>query len=152
VIKPTSLRDHLTAAVPELARDPDRLLVFIKDGSLAATYAPGLSFEYRYTLHLIVTDFAGHPDAMMVPLLTWLTRHQPELLANPDLRDRIVFDADLLANDKVDLEIRVPLTERVGVHARDDGGYDVEHYSEPGADGATPSWDAAVGDWVPAVG
>ena len=54
----------------------------------------------------------------MVPLLVWVARHQSELLANPDLRERIAFDAELLANDKVDLEIKLPLTERVGVHPR----------------------------------
>jgi len=139
VIKPASLREHLTAAVPELGRDPDRLLVFIKEGSLVATYVTGLSFEYRYALHLIVTDFAGHPDTIMVPLLAWLSRHQPELLANPDLRERIAFDAELLANDKVDLELKLPLTERVGVHPRPGGGYNAEHYPEPTLE---PGWPA----------
>lgn len=131
MIKPGSLREHLTAALPELRRDPDKLLVFIDRGSLVGTYAPGLSFEYRYTLNLILTDYAGHPDAVMVPLLIWIASHQSELLANPGLRDQISFQADVLDNDKVDLDIKLPLTERVGVHARAGGGYDVEHYPEP---------------------
>lgn len=131
MIKPDSLRAHLTAALPELRRDPDKLLVFIDRGSLVGTYAPGLSFEYRYTLNLILTDYAGLPDAVMVPLLVWLAAHQPELLANPSLREQITFEVDVLANDKVDLDIKLPLTERVGVHARVGGGYDVEHYPEP---------------------
>lgn len=131
MIKPDSLRAHLTAALPELIRDPDKLLVFIDSGSLVGTYAAGLSFEYRYTLNLILTDYAGHPDAVAVPLLIWIAQHQPELLANTSLRGQITFEADLLANDKVDLDIKIPLTERVGVHAREAGGYDVEHYPEP---------------------
>lgn len=131
MIKPDSLRAHLTAALPELKRDPDKLLVFVDRGSLVSTLAPGLSFEYRYTLNLILTDYAGHPDAVMVPLLVWLATHQPELLANPSLREQIAFEADLLANDKVDLDIKLPLTERVGVHPRAGSGYDVEHYPEP---------------------
>lgn len=130
--KPTSLRDFLTAANPELARDPDRLMVFIDEGSLQATFVPGLSFEYAYTLNLVFTDYAGHPDAIMVPLLIWLREHQSELLANPDNRDKIIFEADILANDAVDLSIKIPLTERVGVHPRDPGpGHDIEHYPEP---------------------
>jgi len=151
MIKPQSLREHLTAALPELARDPDRLLVFVKDGTLAATFAKPLSFEYRYTLSLIVTDFAGHPDAVMVPLLAWLVRHQPELLANPERRAGIAFDAELLANDKVDLEIKVPLTESVGVHPRNGGGFEVEHYPEPELDVPFPAgrWDVYLkGDWI----
>ena len=131
MFKPASLRGFLTAANPELARDPDRLLVFIDEGSLQATYAPGLSFEYAYTLNLVFTDYAGHPDAIMVPLLVWIRDQQPELLANPDNRDKIQFEADLLANDAVDMSIKIPLTERVGVHPRPGGGHDVQHYPEP---------------------
>ena len=131
MIKPASLREHLVAALPDLARDPDRLLVFIDQGTLAATFAPGLSFEYRYTLNLILTDFAGHPDAVMVPLLSWIRRHQPDLLANRDRRDQIAFQADILGNDKVDLDIKLPLTESVGVHRSNDGNFAIEHYPEP---------------------
>lgn len=133
--KPASLRNFLTTANPELGRDPDRLLVFIDEGQLLSTLAPGLSFEYAYTLHLVLTDYAGHPDAVMAPLLVWLRQHQPDLLANPDARGKITFEADLLANDKVDLSIRVPLTERVGVHPRMGGdGFDITHYQEPVVD------------------
>lgn len=131
MIKPDSLRAYLTDALPELQRDPDKLLVFIDRGSLVSTCAPGLSFEYRYTLNLILTDYAGHPDAVMVPLLVWLRAHQPELIANPALREQIAFEADVLDHDKVDLDLKLPLTERVGVHPRAGGGYEIEHYPEP---------------------
>lgn len=129
--KPASLRAFLTAANPELARDPDRLVVFIDEGNLRSTYAPGLSFEYAYTLNLVFTDYAGHPDAIMAPLLDWLRVHQPELLANFDTQHKIEFEADILANDAVDLSIKIPLTERVGTHERPGGGYDLVHYPEP---------------------
>ena len=129
--KPESLRALMTAVNPELARDPDRLVVFIDEGSMVSTFAEGLSFEYRYTLNLVFTDYAGHPDAIMVPLLTWIKIHQSELLANPSNRERIAFEADLLSNDAVDLSIKIPLTERVGVHSRPGGGHNVEHYTEP---------------------
>ena len=129
--KPASLRAFLTAANPELARDPDRLVVFIDEGSLRATYEPALSFEYGYVLNLLFTDYAGHPDAIMIPLLIWLRTHQPELLANFDNHGKIAFEADVLANDKADLSIKIPLTERVGVKPRPGGGHDVEHYPEP---------------------
>lgn len=129
--KPESLRALMTAVNPQLARDPDRLVVFIDEGSMVSTFAEGLSFEYRYTLNLVFTDYAGHPDAIMVPLLTWIKVHQSELLANPTNRERIAFEADLLSNDAVDLSIKIPLTERVGVHPRPGGGHNVEHYPEP---------------------
>lgn len=156
MLKPASLRDHLTAALPELSRDPDKLSVFIDRGTLVSTFAPGFSFEYSYTLRLIFTDYAGHPDAVMVPLLEWIRRHQSELLANPDRRGSIAFEADLLSNDLVDLEIRLPLTERVGVHAREGGGFNVEHYPEPELEQPFPSpmnWqlylrDELIAEWV----
>jgi len=131
VIKPQSLRDLLTSALPELAQNPDRMLVFIDAGSVVSTLAPGRSFEYRYTLNMIITDFAGHPDAVMVPLLDWIRVNQPELLANDKRRGEIAFDVDVLANDKVDMDIKLPLTERVGVHAGADGVLTIEHYPEP---------------------
>lgn len=154
MIKPDSLRSHLTAANPELRRNPDKMLVFIDRGSLVGTYATGLSFEYRYTLTLILTDYAGHPDAIMVPLMIWLRDHQPELLANPALREQITFEAEVLGNDKVDLSITVPMTERVGVHARPSGGYDIEHYPEPQLEPNLPAehWQVflkgeLIGEW-----
>lgn len=54
-----------------------------------------LSFEYRYKLNVIITDYIGDPDAIMVPLLAWITVHQHELLGNPDMRKTgIGFEVD----------------------------------------------------------
>lgn len=131
MIKLQSLRDTIANGIPDLARDPDRLLVFIDNGHVVSTLAPGASFEYRYTLNLIITDYAGHPDAVFVPLLDWIRANQPELLANDKRRGEIAFEVDVLANDKVDMDIKLPLTERVGVHRGSDGVVTVEHYPEP---------------------
>lgn len=135
MIKPPSLREHLTAALPELRRDPEKLQVFIDAGQIIATGVPGLSFEYQYSLNIVLLDYAGHPDAVMVPLLAWLAVHQPELLHNPEQRQRIRFEADLLDGGRVDLSIEIPLTERVGVHPRPEGGHTVVHYPEPVPEG-----------------
>jgi hypothetical protein len=130
--KPESLRAHLLAAVPELRHNPDRLLIVIDQGRLRATAAPGLSFEYSYTLNLIFTDYAGHPDAIAIPLLAWLLVNQSELLVNPKRgEDAIQFEVDPLANDKVDLAITLPLTERVIVKKQADGTLQVTHAGEP---------------------
>lgn len=130
--KPNSLKAHLLAAIPELANSPDRLLVFIDNGSARTTVAPGLSFEYSYTLNVILTDFAGHPDAVFIPLLAWLMVNQNELLANQDKgKDAISFEADVLDNSKVDLSIKLPLTERAIVKRLEDGRLEVTHPDEP---------------------
>lgn len=130
--KPNSLREHLLATVPELAKNPDRLLVFIDDGNIRSTAAPGLSFEYSYSLNVILTDFAGHPDAVSIPLLAWLLRHQPELLTNLEKgKTAIAFEADVLDNSKVDLALKLPLTERVIVKRQPDDSLLVTHPDEP---------------------
>jgi hypothetical protein len=130
--KPGNLRAFLVAAIPELARDPDRLSIYIDRGSLRASMAPGLSWEYAYTLNLILTDFAGDPDAVMAPVIDWMRVQQPDTMANPDLAERAIsFEADILNNDAVDLAITLELTERAICRARKDAGYDVTHPPEP---------------------
>jgi len=136
MIKPQALRQHLVAAMPALASDPERLLVFVDDGGLVASFAAGLSFQYRYTLELVLRDFSGAPEAVMVPLLQWLTRHQPDLLANPENRDKLTFEVDVLSDTLVDLAIRLPLTERVRVAQDDAGAFQLQYLPEP-----PPEWE-----------
>ncbi|WP_313473960.1 phage tail protein [Stutzerimonas kunmingensis] len=130
--KPEALRAHLLAAIPELKRNPDRLLTFVEQGSMRSTAAPGLSFEYAYQLSIILTDFAGSPDGVAVALFAWVLRHQPELMTNLEKgKDAIKFEADILDNNKVDLQITLPLTERVIVKKQSDDRLEVSHPGEP---------------------
>ena len=91
-----------------------------------------MSFEYGYQLQIILTDFAGHSDTVMLPLLAWVRVHQSELLANLDKSaEGITFEADVIDHSKVDMSISLPLTERIVVIVCDDGGYDVSRPPEP---------------------
>lgn len=131
--KPDSLRKALTAASPALRQNPDRLRVFIDEGAINCAGGASLSFEYAYTLDVLVTDYAGHPDTLIVPILAWLRRHQPDLLLNPDrMRDGFTFEADLLNNQTADISIKIKLTERVRVSTSPDGKTrKAEHLPEP---------------------
>lgn len=130
--KPESLRRHLLAAIPGLARNPDRILVFVDNGTIRSTAAHGLSFEYGYTLNVILTDFAGDPDAVSVALLAWLLVNQSELLANLETgKDAIKFETDILNGSTVDLSIKLPLTERVIVRKQPDGTLQISNPPEP---------------------
>lgn len=130
--KPESLRTHLLAAIAELKHNPERLIIFIDNGKVRCTAAVSLSFEYVYDLQVILTDYAGHPDAVMLPLLGWLRVNQSELLENlTKSAEGIKFEVDVLANDKVDMAITLPLTERVVVRKQDNGTYDLSHPAEP---------------------
>jgi hypothetical protein len=112
--KPTSLRDHLTAAVPQFATAPDSLAVYVTKGRLVSAGAQSLSFEYHYTLEIIATDFAATPDAVMVPLLDWVRTNQPGLLDNEGLREKSIrFMAEILNQETVDISLEIDLTERV---------------------------------------
>ncbi|WP_350614629.1 phage tail protein [Pseudomonas sp. HY7a-MNA-CIBAN-0227] len=152
--KPESLRAHLLATVADFKHDPDRLLIFIDNGKVRCTAAHTLSFEYSFDLQIILTEFAGHPDSVMLPILGWLSVNQSELLENLDkVKNGIQFEADILDKDKVDLSITLALTERVVVGKDDQGLTTVRHPNEPqyvasyldpnwkpGAQGNTSEW------------
>ena len=130
--KPEALRAHLLATVAELKHNPDRLLIFIDNGKVRCTAAASLSFEYSFDLQIILTDFAGHPDSVMLPLLGWLQINQSELMANLDKSAAgIKFEADIIDNSKVDMSLTLPLTERVLVKKQHDGTYNIKHAAEP---------------------
>ena len=137
--KPNSLRQHLAAAIPELQRDPDRLLVFADEGNVVANATASLSFEYRFKLNLIVTDYAGDADAVMVALIAWLKVHQLDLMANEERRKHgIAFEVDFNNHATVDISIRLDLTERVTVKRGDAGRLDIQHLAEIQS---TPAYD-----------
>ncbi|QND84656.1 Phage tail completion protein R [Chromobacterium vaccinii] len=128
--KAASLRAALEAALPYLAGDPDRLVMFIDAGQVAAGMG-GPSFEYRYTLTIGLLDFNQHPDAVMIPLLRWLRANEPALLQNPDkAREAIAFEAEILSHAAYDLRLQVKLTERVKVTVSGDECV-AEHLTEP---------------------
>lgn len=148
--KPESLRAHLLATVPGLKKNPDRMMVFIDNGIMRSTAAVGLSFEYSYTLNLIFTDYADHPDAIAIPLFAWILVNQRELMENLERsKDAVAFEVDVLDNSKVDLSIKLPLTERVIVKRQDDGNLVVNHPPEPVVDDEqffTPGLDLLTPD------
>ena len=129
--KPNSLRQHLAAAIPGLQRDPDRLLVFADEGNVVASATASLSFEYRFKLNLIVTDYAGDADAIMVALIAWLKVHQLDLMANEETRKHgIAFEVDFNNHETVDISIKLDLTERVAVKTGEAGRLDIKHLAE----------------------
>jgi len=134
--KPASLRAAIVAAVPGLADNPDRFLVFADAGAVAATNTKTLSFEYQYTLNLILLDYAGDADPVMLALLQWVRLNQPDLLDNADKRrEGIAFEVDHLNNLTFDLSIKLPLSEAVKVGADYLGAPTFTHLDEP-----VPEW------------
>lgn len=131
--KANELREYLTRHNRFLNEYPDRLHVFVEQGNIHCTATRSLSHEYRFTLTIVVTDYAGPTDALMLPLLAWIRIKQPELLANPTRRENAIsFDVELLDHNAADVEIKIPLTERVIVQSVPGGeGMIAIHEDEP---------------------
>lgn len=149
--KPLTLRRHLEASVPHLKRHPDKLSVWIDQGSVASKLGRGLSFEWRYTLTLLFTDFVDSPDTLVVPLLAWIAQNQYDLLTDPEKRARaLTFESEVIDHDKIDIQIKLQLSERVIVTATA-GVWTCEHVDEPPlpeTDGPTGWTLYAAGDIV----
>lgn len=130
--KAIDLRQHLANWLPDLANNPEKLHVIIDKGSIATRRGKGLGFEYRYTVQVIITDFAEPTDAIIVPLLAWIETNQPDLIDAPDKRDSAIsFEAEMVDHDKVDIAITIALSERVLVESTESGGYTCTHLGEP---------------------
>lgn len=127
--KPDQLRRLLLQAVPGLAANPERLALYVDAGTVAAS-AGNLSFEYRYTLNLVVQDFVGDRNLVIVPVLAWIAEAQPDLLAAPGSLP-FKFEAEILDGEAADLSITIALTEGVRVQSVEGGGYAVRHLDEP---------------------
>ena len=131
--KPQSLRSALNKSVPYVADNPDRLHLFVDSGQLVATAAASLSWEYRYTLNVVITDFTGDQNLLMAPVLLWLQENQPDALQNSEAREKLFsFEVDILANDRCDISMDLKLTERVIV-TEEDGKACIVAVAEPDA-------------------
>lgn len=115
--KLADLRNHILQNVPELNRNRNQLVTFIEDGQIEFWRGPNLSHNYTLPVRIIVTDYAGDIDAIVVTVLAWLSYREPGL----DPQSAISFEAELLNNDSYDLAITVNITERVIVRATPEG-------------------------------
>lgn len=109
MIKLQSLRQHLLASVPELKRNPEQLLTFVNDGTIKFSRGTTLSHEYRFDAQLIIQDYTGSPDTVMIPLLQWLNTYEPNLVED----EAVQIEAEILNNTHWDFALTVRLTERV---------------------------------------
>ncbi|KGD57267.1 P2 phage tail completion R family protein [Burkholderia pseudomallei] len=129
--KPNSLRAALVAALPQLNASPDQLLVFVNEGRIEATGTRTASFDCEYECEIIIRDFIGSADDVMIAVVEWARANQPDLVTNRDARrDGITFVADVLSNNAVDLGIKLKLSESVVVGTDDDGNRTVEHIDD----------------------
>ena len=131
MLKPKQLREALTKTSPYLQRNPDSFNMFVEHGRIVSTLAASLSFEYQYQLNVVITDYPGDVDLIIVPILAWLRVNQPDIMATKERRDTgYTFKADVISDNTIDLSIDLQLTERVIVKDID-GALHVDHVPEP---------------------
>ncbi|WP_272516668.1 phage tail protein [Providencia sp. PROV209] len=129
--KLSSIKERLCQKIPYLKENPEKLYLFVDDGSIIATYEPSLSYEYSYSLNIIIEAFPDDQNIIFAVVLEWIKEHQPDILANPDKRATgIRFEADILNSQSANISIDLKLTERVIV-AMKEGKYHVEAVNEP---------------------
>ena len=133
--KPGRLREALIRGLPDLALDPQKLLIFAERGTLVATGEPGESWEYAYQITVIVQDFAGDMDTLAATVLRWLAAEQPELLLSAESRrNGVRFEAELMSTELADVQFQLDITEQVIRH-----GDGFAHPAPPPAD-PTAMW------------
>lgn len=134
--KIAKLRSYLLEKVVGLNQNPDRLLIFVDDGKPCS---PGdsLSFEYDFTANVVITEFGGHADEVMVPIIAWYKKYQPDITVETG----VSFIADILNHSTVDLSLKLKLTERVIVTTDSSGNVtNIHHCDEPPPSLASFPW------------
>lgn len=143
MLKADALRAVVMDRIPWLKENPDQLMICVRKGNVVATGMPSASFEYRYTLELLVMDYPGDLDELSIAILAWANKHQPDLMFNPDRRTQgITFEADILSTDCADILISMTTTDAVVVtknsagqlipHPKDEPDYSSIMGNEPG--------------------
>lgn len=127
--KVDGIRRLLLQWVPQLADNPENLQLFVEKGRIASTPTASLSFVYRYTLNIVVQDFAGDVSSILLPLLAWVQEQQPELLRREN-NEPFSFEREILDGDLSDVSITIDLTERVLVRPGEEGGYALDYLEE----------------------
>ncbi|TSB56684.1 phage tail protein [Escherichia coli] len=123
------LKPHEIAPSARLTRS-ERMQI-TRNGSIASTLAASLSFEKRYTLNVIVTDFTGDFDLLIVPVLAWLRENQPDIMTTDEGQKKgFTFYADINNDSSFDISISLMLTERTLV-SEVDGALHVKNIPEP---------------------
>lgn len=123
------LRDALIAGNTWCRANPEAITIWVEKGGIEIQATGESSFMYRYTIQALATDFPGNIDDLMLPLLGWAWKQQPDLLLNPDSNRKIEFEADIISDDTADILFRVPVWECVMVTMAN-GTATAEHLAE----------------------
>ena len=129
MLKPASLRAALAAVAPVLDADATMLRMWVEKGKIVARRSANRSFEYRYTLSVVVVGWTGPPEVLFLAINQWLELNQPDLLAGG--RDESYsFDVDIIDSATIDLAMELALSEPVAVMDGGGGQFELIHLPE----------------------
>jgi len=129
VKKPARLRAALVARIPEFARDPDALVMFIDKGRCRAPMTAQRGFMWSYDLNLVAANYTGDPAVLFFLVVEWLRVEQPDLLTPS--APGLAFEVDILDPETSDVLIVLTLDEVVTAAPQEDGSVRVEAVVEP---------------------
>lgn len=127
--KPASLRAMLVALMPELARNPDALAMWIEKGRVRSRLgAHGFAWEYQLTV--LFKEFAGDPAVPFFAVTEWLREQQPEALA-PGGQNGFAFEVDILDDKTFDVQLVLALDECVAAAPQGEGQWHLTPIAQP---------------------
>jgi len=129
--KPESLKAYLLQKVPHVRDNPNDLHIFIEKGQLVSSLVKrNLSFEYQYSLNVLITNYTGDTNLLMVPIFYWLRQQQTDAFTVDNRDNSFTFEVDILNEKESDIDIYLSLTERVIVKEVN-GKMNIEYAPEP---------------------
>lgn len=97
-----------------IQNNPDKLRLFIDEGTITASATECLGFEYQYTLNLSLSDYDQSMNNLMMPIISWMYLYQQEFMLNSDLRKKAIqFALTENSDNTKNVAIKLKLTERV---------------------------------------
>lgn len=138
--KLNSLRDAITAAVPDLAQNPANLRIWVDRGTVGGTLTPGHGLTFSYRANVLVKEMAADMSVLAHALTTWLRVEQPDRLTPGT--EGLSFEVDVLSNTATDVLVQVDLRESVTATPNEDGSFALAYLPEPDPlfdDFATPA-------------
>lgn len=128
--KPASLRAALTAALPELRQEPDRLSLWVEDGAVRTRQTASQGFAFEYPLSVLLREVKTDIAIAVHAINRWLRRHQPDLLA-ANKAESFKFETDIISEGVSDILFTVQLIENVAITDAEGGGWSIDYLVEP---------------------
>ncbi|WP_313801015.1 phage tail protein [Sphingobium sp.] len=129
MLKLDTLRASIATALPELARSPENLRIWIERGSGRCQGTPSDAFGFAFQANVLIVEMASDIAVLSHAIFRWLRVNQPDLLTPG--KEGFSFDADILDNGSADVLLQIQLTQNVTVAPKDGGGFTLAYLPEP---------------------